>query len=70
MLKKQMGNMPLWLALAGLACFAAFAAIGSRVDEQGILREPFFLMPAGWLLLFLAAGWAAARWLMGWLARR
>ena len=67
---KRIGIVPMALALAGVVCFAVFAGIGSRVDEQGFLREPFFLLPAGWLLLFLAAGWAVARWLMGWLARR
>ncbi len=40
------------LALSGLGCFVAFAAIGSNVAEDGTLVEPFFLIPIGWLLLF------------------
>ncbi|WP_293234362.1 DUF3955 domain-containing protein [Paludibacterium sp.] len=39
--------------VAGLACWLAFAAIGSEIDEQGILREPFVLLPTGGLLIGL-----------------
>ena len=38
----------------GAACWLAFGALGSHVDEQGMLREPFGLVPAG--LLSMAAG--------------
>jgi len=34
------------------ACFVAKALAGSRVDADGILREPFALIPLGWLLAF------------------
>jgi len=44
------------LALLSALCFAAFGLIGSRVDAQGILREPFFLLPVGWLLAAAALG--------------
>ena len=43
------------LILAGLACFIAFALIGSSVADDGTLVEPFFLIPIAWLL-FLAGG--------------
>ncbi|WP_082725263.1 DUF3955 domain-containing protein [Burkholderia sp. RF4-BP95] len=36
---------------AGFACWIAFAAIGSEVDAQGVLHEPFALLPAGWLMV-------------------
>lgn len=36
--------------LAGFACWLAFAAAGSEVDAQGVLHEPFGLLPLGWLL--------------------
>jgi len=42
------------LLVMGLACFVAFALIGSTVDENGLLHEPFALIPIGWLLLGLA----------------
>ncbi len=37
----------------GILCFLSFRLIGSEIDENGILREPFFLIPIGWLFLFL-----------------
>ena len=42
--------------LAFAACWGAYALIGSSVDEQGILREPFALIPIGWLFLFVGVG--------------
>ena len=38
------------LALLSALCFGTFRAIGSEVDALGVLREPFFLIPIGWLL--------------------
>jgi hypothetical protein len=52
--------MPARLALLFLAlatgCALAYRIIGSSVDPDGILREPFALIPLGWLFLALAAG--------------
>ena len=49
-----------WLSLAllaiGLALWAGYAAQGSYVDEDGVLREPFPLLALGWL--FVLAGGA------------
>jgi len=41
------------LLLGGIICFALFSMIGSTVDSSGILHEPFFLVPIGYLLLLL-----------------
>lgn len=41
------------LILAGLGCFVAFNLLGTRVDTQGFLHEPFALLPLGYLLLFI-----------------
>lgn len=38
------------LALGG-ACLLAFNLIGSTIDAQGMLHEPFGLIPIGWLLI-------------------
>lgn len=38
---------------AGFACWIAFAAIGSEVDAQGVLHEPFAWVPAGWLMVVI-----------------
>lgn len=40
------------LILAGLGCFVAFNLLGTTVDAQGFLHEPFALLPLGYLLLF------------------
>lgn len=38
------------IALGG-ACLLAFNLIGSTIDAQGMLHEPFGLIPIGWLLI-------------------
>jgi hypothetical protein len=41
------------LAFAGaFGCWMAYARIGSYVDAQGFLHEPFGLIPLGYLLGF------------------
>ena len=40
------------LALGG-TCLLAFNLIGSTIDAQGILHEPFGLIPIGWLLIVI-----------------
>ena len=40
------------LLFAGfLTCQVSFKAIGSHIDKDGVLREPFFLIPTSALLL-------------------
>lgn len=34
----------------GIACFIALNVIGTHIDDQGILHEPFALIPIGYLL--------------------
>jgi 4-hydroxybenzoate polyprenyltransferase len=47
-----------WLCIAFVLVTAAFAVayrvIGVEVDEQGYLREAFFLIPLAWLSMFSA----------------
>jgi hypothetical protein len=38
------------LMWAGVGSFLLFAAAGSTVDDAGVLREPFGLLPLGWAL--------------------
>lgn len=44
------------IGLAGIGCVIAFNVIGSYVDAQGFLREPFFLAPVGVLLVLTGFG--------------
>jgi hypothetical protein len=56
----------LLIALAA-ALITAYQVIGSQVDPQGRLHEPFALIPLAWLsgvagaVLVLSAGWRAFR---------
>jgi hypothetical protein len=36
----------------GIGCFIAYTFIGSYVDQDGLLQEPFFLIPIGFLFIF------------------
>lgn len=61
------------LALSGvlfagfLGCQLSYKIIGSHIDQQGVLREPFFLIPSSMVLLLassvslVGAGIAAAK---------
>jgi len=41
------------MLLGGVICFGLFMMIGSTVDSSGILHEPFFLVPIGYLFLLM-----------------
>ena len=40
--------------LLGLACWLSFSLIGSRIDSEGFLHEPFALVPLGWLFFLIS----------------
>ena len=40
----------------GVACLFMFKSIGSTLDEQGVLHEPFPLLPIGWLFILGGIG--------------
>ena len=35
-------------------CIGAFAIIGSEIDANGFVKEPFFLIPIAWLFVLIA----------------
>ena len=47
------------IGLAGIGGLLLFQIIGSTIDEDGILHEPFFLIPVSYLLMVLGFGGAA-----------
>lgn len=53
----------LFLSL-GFACFIAYIMIDSYVDENGILHEPFALLPLSFLFMFIGIVGTASR--AGW----
>ena len=40
------------LMVVAIGCMVAFSLIGSTVDENGMVHEPFFLIPTG-IITFL-----------------
>ncbi|CAM3939361.1 DUF3955 domain-containing protein [Vibrio aquimaris] len=42
------------LCIIGLLCLLTYASIGSHIDEDGILIEPFGLIPLFWVFEILA----------------
>ncbi|MFA9395044.1 MAG: DUF3955 domain-containing protein [Halodesulfovibrio sp.] len=48
-------NKIAWLFLiASLVCGISYNVIGSHIDENGFLIEPFFLIPLTWLFFFIS----------------
>ncbi|UYI46227.1 DUF3955 domain-containing protein [Vibrio natriegens] len=43
-----------FLSLLGILSLVAYYSIGAHVDEQGVLVEPFALIPIFWMLQLLA----------------
>ncbi|CAJ1178199.1 helix-turn-helix domain-containing protein [Companilactobacillus paralimentarius] len=41
------------MVLAGMGSFLLFKIIGSSLDGNGVLHEPFFLIPVGYLFLMM-----------------
>ncbi|SIQ55797.1 DUF3955 domain-containing protein [Paenibacillus macquariensis] len=52
MMKKNI--LALMSIIIGIGCFVTYSIIGSEVAPDGTLKEPFFLIPIGYL--FLAIG--------------
>tara|TARA_B100001109_G_C18842067_1_gene464971 strand:+ start:321 stop:548 length:228 start_codon:yes stop_codon:yes gene_type:complete len=42
------------LLVFGIICFVSFYLIGSEVDENGYLKEPFALLPIGFISICLS----------------
>ncbi|AYE39204.1 DUF3955 domain-containing protein [Companilactobacillus zhachilii] len=40
--------------LAGIGSFGLIALLGSSIDSNGILHEPFFLSPMGYFFLLIS----------------
>lgn len=52
-MKHKLSLGSLILIIMGVSCFIAFKLMGSEVDSQGVLQEPFFLLPIGSLFVVL-----------------
>lgn len=63
-MKSALGRVSLILLGCALSALLAFRLIGSHVDSNGVLREPFVLLPMSVLLggAGAATGSAALLW--------
>lgn len=57
-------TLPLLPIILGALSFLTFNLIGSRVAADGTLQEPFFLIPIGFMFLFIGIIWTALRFIM------
>ncbi|MBI6628728.1 DUF3955 domain-containing protein [Pontibaca salina] len=57
------------VTMMGMGCASAYASISTTVDAQGYLREPFYLIPLGYLFLCAGLGGIVITLLRGALAR-
>lgn len=52
MMKKNKYLLAFTPILLGVICLIAYNMIGSRVESDGTLVEPFFLIPLSYLFIF------------------
>lgn len=61
-----MVRMGVLLVVLGFIALITFRLVGSSIDADGFLREPFALLPIGFLLVLVGCVTA----LIGWIKRR
>ena len=42
------------LLVFGIMCFVSFELIGTEIDENGFINEPFALLPIGFIFICLS----------------
>ena len=47
-------KLPLVFLILSISCYIVFFLIGSKIDDNGYLNEPFGLLPIGALFFFLS----------------
>ena len=55
----KLTRISLALLTVGLVLWAGYAAQRSYVDENGVLREPFYLLALGWLFVLVGGAMLA-----------
>ncbi len=53
MQRRTKGWITIMSFAAAAVCWASFLALGAEVDSDGVLHEPFPLIPLGWMLVFV-----------------
>ncbi|MEY4298760.1 MAG: hypothetical protein RLZZ423_1939 [Cyanobacteriota bacterium] len=70
LLRLSLLRLSLLLLSGAVACGILYRWIGVRVEANGLLREPFALIPIGYLLAFAGMGTGIAGLLGLWLRQR
>ncbi len=52
-IRSCVARLPEVMIVLGVCCLLARSLIGSYVDEEGWLHEPFFLIPTGFFLILI-----------------
>jgi len=52
--------LPFSFVFIGMGCFLIFWLVGSRINSEGMLVEPFFLLPLGYFFSSLGIFWGLA----------
>lgn len=53
MQRRTQGWITIISCAAAAVCWAGFFALGAEVDFDGLLHEPFPLVPLGWIFVFV-----------------
>jgi len=48
----QKYKLPILFFAISLICYGSFHVIGSEIDKDGYLKEPFALIPLGYIFFF------------------
>lgn len=56
--------------LIGIFCFVAYAIKGSYIATDGLLVEPFFLIPIGWFFIIMGSILSAVVAVTPWIRRK
>ncbi|MDY0087304.1 MAG: DUF3955 domain-containing protein [Coriobacteriia bacterium] len=62
--RRLLGGFTFLAFFVSIGCLLAYALIGARVNPDGLLVEPFFLVPMAWLFLFIGLGAGLAYWVI------
>jgi hypothetical protein len=49
----MISKLGILLLIIGLGCLISFKLIGSSIDAEGILHEPFPLLALGWIAIIV-----------------
>lgn len=64
-MQMKANSILLIVGLLGIASAVGYNLVGASIDSDGILSEPFFLVPLSYVLLLVGFGGLMLRWAIG-----